>query len=449
MKGKYKIPRRKKRYFRRNPPLTRSHTWTWTLQDHYHYQNDPQAPGPPAPVCAPYIDGVHSYPSLVGIDTVTYGANIPMWRQAIANHVSATTSLTGLKYVANIPIGTARSDGTTWACQHSYTVGPITGQFLFWNTPGGGGDTGADNQAKSKLLGSYLDARNTWRGGNFFAEILETIHMLRHPLKSLYRSTWDFAGKVRQLGKVYVKRRDYAKHLADAWLGYSFGVKPLIEDINDATKAYNKLLDGFGSDAIPIKGAGRRTVVTHNTSTAASPFLYLGDTFDCRVLGRIQYKVRYHGAIIAGPEDGTRALEEFGLSLDDIVPAVWEAIPWSFFIDYFLNVQEILDSMRYGKAGVAWLESNVRNAGTVNVFPPIRRGHTTPTNSDMSCGMAYSLVVRVGRAQLGALPYPDWHFKVPKFPSLKWLNITALAKEISTSKPVTPRTGRKGYHLYN
>lgn len=435
-------PRKSKRYFRRNPPLTRSHTWVWPLQSTYHYQNDPQSPGPPAPVCAAYINGVHTYTSLTGTDSVTYGANIPGWKKAIANHVSATTSLVGLKYYATIPIGVAISDGTTWACQHSYTVGPFTGQNLFFRVPAGTANSVADNFAKSKLLGSYIKATNTWRGGNFFAEIRETIHMLAHPLKSFYHSTWDFAGTVKRLGRVYTKRKEYARHLGNAWLAYAFGVKPLIEDVNDAIKAYNGLLTGFSSDSQPIKGIGRNTVINSDSIIALDPFLYLGDVFESRRLDRVEYKSSYHGAITARPEDGTEALAQFGLSLDDFVPAVWEAIPWSFFIDYFANVGEMLDSMRLGKANVAWLESNVRNAGTVNVMVPYRRAKTVPAVSDVSCGRAWSLVVKVTRSQLNSIPYPDFHFKVPKFPSLKWLNTAALATQVLASKPKRPGIGQ-------
>lgn len=449
MKSRVRKPRKSKRYFRRNPPLTRSTTWTWSLQDEAHYQNNPQSPGPPAPNCGPFTDGVFKYPSLVGVDTVTYGENIPNWKGAIRTHTSATTALSGTKYYAKVPIGVAVSDGTTWACQHSYTVGPLTGQRLYWRVPSALVGTVADQRAKSKLLASYIDAKNTWRGGNFFAEIAETIHMLRHPLKSLYHSTYDFAGKVKRIGKVFVKRRDYAKHLSDAWLAFAFGVKPLIADVNDAAEALNERLFGyFGKDACIIKGYGRSEVVVADTFANISPFQYLGDQFDSRVLERAHGSMRYKGQITSLPLTLSTDFQQFGLSLDDFLPAVWEAIPWSFFIDYFTNTGEMIDSLRLGRSGVSWLMSSIRNAGTVNVFPPVRRAHTTPTKSDMSCGTAFSLVVKVSRAQLGAIPYPDFYFKTPNFPSMKWLNIAALAKQVSTSKPVVGQKG-VGYFLYD
>ena len=437
--------RAKKRYFRRNPPLTRSHTWTWTLTDNSHYQNNPQPLGSTTP-CGGFSDTT-AVSQLVGTDSVTYGENIKNWKTAIYKHVNATTSLVGLKYYAKFTSGIAVSDGTAWRCQHSLNTGPFTAKLLSFLEPGSGIDATANNSAKSRLLGSYISTQNTWRGGNFMAEVRETIHALAHPLKSFYNSTYDFAGKVKRLGRVYVKRRDFAKHLADAWLAYAFGVKPLISDVDDAAKALSKLQSSFGFGSHALKGHAHRTTIFSDAMVNVQPKSYLGDKFDSRVLKKIDYDVRYKGAVVAELEDSSTAIREFGLSLDDIVPAVWEAIPWSFFIDYFTNTGEMLDSMRLSKMRVAWLQQTVRNSGVVQVSPPVRRAHDTPTVSDVSCGAAWSLQVRVNRSPLGSIPYPDWHFKTPDFPSLKWLNIAALARQITASKPVNSGKG-VGYHLY-
>jgi hypothetical protein len=95
--------------------------------------------------------------------------------------------------------------------------------------------------------------------------------------------------------------------------------------------------------------------------------------------------------------------------------------------------------MRLWKARVAWLKSSVRNTGVVQVTPPFDGGGASSTNYTVAGGGAWCMVARINRQPLGSIPFPDWHFKMPNFPSLKWLNIAALAKQVSTSKPA--RTG--------
>jgi hypothetical protein len=55
--------------------------------------------------------------------------------------------------------------------------------------------------------------------------------------------------------------------------------------------------------------------------------------------------------------------------------------------------------------------------------------------TSMSCGASHSLVVRVSRQRLDGFPYIPFRFKFPGFPSLKWLNMAALARQIESSNP--------------
>jgi hypothetical protein len=376
---------------------------------------------------------------VTAVDSVVTGDNIPNWRKVIRAGNNATTSLVGT--ATHIRPGSNFAFSSRPGGYSSRFSGCIVSSNLTMDDPGSGIDSVADNQAKSRLLQSYINTRNTWRGGNFLAEVGETIHMLAHPIESFYRSVWDFAGTVKGLGKIYKKRKtSYSKALSDAWLAWSFGVSPLISDINDATSALNKLSSGFNHDSRPIKGFGRSTVVTtppYNLDVTPGPWWANGQHFAVVEQGKRDYNVKYRGAVKAELENAGFVIDQFGVGVFDVIPAVWEAIPWSFFIDYFSNTGEMLDSLRLCSAQLSWLYRGVRNSAVVQRSSPFES--SPPVNPAFQGGFSgsgsHALIVRTERTPLSSIPYPNWHFKTPNFPSLKWLNIAALARQCYGSRP--------------
>ena len=379
---------------------------------------------------------------------VNFGPNIPGWKQKQANHQSVTTSMTGTVYhfrrVINTGFFTYRwikdqgCDSGTYVGSGSAYVGaqlmPTMAGYL-GTTP----DPDALNQANSKILNSYITATNSWRGGNFAAEFGETVEMLLHPLRSLYKRSWTFVGKLNRLKKVYQRNPvAYSKALADLWLGFSFGVKPLIEDLNDFANTVTKYQSGYNfGDVERIGGHGyQRTLLEEGYIDVSSGAFGIGGNMSYHSVTRDSH-VFYKGAIWQSPSFGHRTLEQFGFDSFDIIPATWEAIPFSFLIDYFLNVQEVLDSMRYWTARVAWLQRTVRNTVTLNIRTPLQNAPTrllyTYVFSDPGF---YVSATSIERGALTSIPYPDFHVKFPKFSSLKWLNVAALARQFAGTKPL-------------
>lgn len=372
------------------------------------------------------------------VSTVVYGDNIGDWRKAIRQGRNACTTLVGvkttLKYSQNMV--TARWTGSK--CWNSVAVGSVAGSQITSDDPGGIADVAAYNQALSRLLSSYISAKNTWRGGNFLAEVGETIEMILHPVKSFYHATWSFAGKVKRLGKIYKKDPvKYGKALANAWLAFVFGVRPLIDDINDATSALHKLATGFRTDIIPIKGKGQTATCTVPTQLGVNPsgFMGVGTQYYSDFFNERVFDVKFRGAIRAAPETSKMALEQFGVGVFDVLPAVWEAIPWSFFIDYFANIGELIDSIRLVDADPAWLYSSVRNRGTNTIGTPYMQQTYDTIITSYSGGGAKMSVVRVERKPLFSIPFPSFQFKFPGLGSTKWLNIAALARQCYGSHP--------------
>ena len=381
-----------------------------------------------------------------------YGANFPDWRRRLLRGQSATTLLVGTNY------GFGRYNGTG-----SYTYrrragfcdsGAFTGSACSANgiTRMGGlgvyaGDTPdpvALDHANSQLLRKYLKATENWRGGNFFAEFGETVEMLTHPLRSVYRRSWTFVGRLQKLKKVY--QRDplsYSKALADLWLSYGFGVKPLLEDLNDFADTVTKYQSAYVADTLKLHARGKNSSIEYHAYENDFFGTHVGaGLWETEVTIKSDKHVIYDGAIRSSPTFGGRTLDQFGVGVFDIVPAVWEAIPFSFLVDYFLNVQEVLDSMRYWQAEVSWLQRTVRNSATLNISRPRQLAATISTYST-TCSDAgfYGLLTRVKRESIASMPYPGFQLKFPAFSRLKWLNVAALARQFVKTKPSSPFLG--------
>jgi hypothetical protein len=146
-------------------------------------------------------------------------------------------------------------------------------------------------------------------------------------------------------------------------------------------------------------------------------------------------QVKYYGMIKATPPGFQNALQGFGLDVYDIVPAVWEAVPWSFFVDYFVNVNEMLDSMRYWSAEVSWLNRAVKNSVT-NIYSSVQGEYLHDGYYQLGgTHSARAGAEYVNRIKLTTLPYPGWQFKCPGLGSVKVVNIAALITGIKKSRP--------------
>jgi len=372
--------------------------------------------------------------SIKAVESVTLGASSRNWRKAIAAGSNAGSTLSGTRFAAVPHHGGYYYKLLDVGSCCSY--GAASGAFGYESFPtvSSVASSTAAAIASEKLLGSYIAGRNSWRGGNFLAEFSETVHMLRHPIESIFGHTTHFVKSVHAIRHLK-SRSSYGHKLGSLWLSFVFGWKPLFDDIHDANVSINKLADPSNHDSYRISGSGS----VQTSAAAAGGALSLGvsnfTVYDRTLVSTWDQK--YYGAIRARPESFATVAETFGISGYDIVPAVWEAVPWSFFVDYFLNVQQVLDSWRFATADLAWLMGGYKNTVTMIAGDSYKRADLDETKvlclPSISGGKSRSIYK--SRAPLISLPYPGFRFKIPGIGSLKWANTAALVAQIAGSRP--------------
>lgn len=383
----------------------------------------------------PYVQEPHPR-TLRVTDSVTYGANLPNWRELLQSGNSATTTLVGVRYSSKaselrqdvVGKGPAKGFGriaTGFSPQHYFPAPPLATV-----------DSVAEQKAASSFLADYLKATQSWKGGATIAEFSETINMLANPIDSLYKRTITFVGSVGRLKRVY--KRDpirYGKLLGQLWLAYAFGIAPLVGDVNDAYAAVKSLSEDLGAvDTKRIIGSGYNKVILN--STLGETVSYADYCFADRTLF-VENGVRYLGAVRCTPPGPAAIAEDFGVGFADILPSVWEGIPWSWLVDYFVNVNEMLESIRLAFADFAWLNRTVRNRA-VQYWTAVRPADSNSYyDVTASGGQGYyqsKVVVRVATT----VPYPSWRFRIPGLPR-QFANVSALVLAIKGSKPKSHR----------
>jgi hypothetical protein len=308
----------------------------------------------------------------------------------------------------------------------------------------------ADYRARQKFLGKSLDARKAWRGGNFLIEFRETIHMLKHPLTGLRDNLSKFSKAVKRLDGL--RSKAYAKALGNLWLEYSFGWSPLFEDIKDINGALNKFRDGTYADSKRLSATG---FVEEQTAMQRGGIAFGGGIAElalCDDFKKFKAVVRYYAALKARPETVPNIADNFGFNAGDFLPAVWEGIPWSFFIDYFLNVQEQLDSCQLAFADYAWIMRGVRNTNShirTACFPNTLGAASAHFVVKCGGGSANSSVIYKRRDPQLGVPTPPWRFRVPGMGSLKWVNTGSLYTQFLASAPTKEPIRVRPRSLYN
>jgi hypothetical protein len=119
----------------------------------------------------------------------------------------------------------------------------------------------------------------------------------------------------------------------------------------------------------------------------------------------------------------------FGLDLSSFVPTVWELIPYSFLVDYFANIDDIISAATLNRSTIRWLaktEVQILQAefSSFNLA-------AFPSNLGSSSGYvimpghAISKRVIVNRAAYTGSLVPTLEFTIPGF-GTKWINMAAL-----------------------
>lgn len=188
-------------------------------------------------------------------------------------------------------------------------------------------------------------AQSTWDVLTFLAELQETHHMVANALNRVFDIAFGCARKARRNA---TRRKSRLKLFADYWLAARYGWMPLIYDINDAAVA---LLDEKRKGDL-IKGKGYRnspdTLSAFHAVNTGTETWYYTDV--------LSYSYQYRSTVYA--EIVNKILATYGFN--PLVTA-WEKVPFSFVVDWFVDVGGWIQSLTPALNGISYLGVGASN----------------------------------------------------------------------------------------
>jgi len=188
--------------------------------------------------------------------------------------------------------------------------------------------------------------------GVTFGELNETLGMLHHPGAAIVKRIGSYLTKVnknlRRNKRAPVKKRNEV--VANTWLEYSFGWAPFLGDMKNIAAAAQKERNGLKSLYVVGKGTAETSV-----NEAGGSLAYPGagsHAFD--ITRKTSTDSWCYGELKPEFGDSGNFPEAFGLYPRDILPTIWELVPWSFAIDYFTGVGDFISSMTFPTTSLSW-----------------------------------------------------------------------------------------------
>jgi hypothetical protein len=283
------------------------------------------------------------------------GFKQPGWRDLIKKHLSATTIASGTKSKIQAPYvsGYARwVDPPTGVPFLVTYTGVPTNEYIGTAQYDYSYDDEIRNSALVAFLKKCKNAQRHFQSGVFIGEIRETLHLIRKPALALRELTSSYVQKVR-IGAHRYNRREQLRLLSNQWLEYSFGAKPLIHDVSDAAKALASLQFDFPTSTVKAFAARE-----YSQQSFVTKIPIAGGRIHYNVDGkRVQLGRRDIKGVVrlSTSGDPNRLRTVIGARLPDFIPTIYELIPYSFLVDYFTNIGEILEAYSFSRADLIWV----------------------------------------------------------------------------------------------
>jgi hypothetical protein len=210
--------------------------------------------------------------------------------------------------------------------------------------------------------------RRQFMGSVAAAELGKTLQMVVRPAKSLRGQIAAASRRVPKLMKALKRsgasRQSKAKALADTYLELTFGWQPLLADTRDGALALARLASrdalerqqfrAYGSQETPLPSTfGNFYQVGYDANSIAvwNREWRTKTKAECIIYGRFQTRLQDSSY---AKSTSLRLAELCGFTLADFLPSAWEAMPWSFLVDYFTNVGDVIEAFSNNIGEIGW-----------------------------------------------------------------------------------------------
>lgn len=300
-----------------------------------------------------------SYPVSGNPNTATYESDVKNgfelldWQSRIAHGLDATTEYsreirtrisTGNFFNSAIQLGV---DGKPY---YEYTMlcpqvpGSEPGvSFSSWETQQI--MTELRSAAVMECLARIRDESIQFAAGTFAGELRDTIRTVLNPARAIRRAI----DRHFEIVKPYrVKRSTNSqkaaratKRVSDLWLQTVFGIQPLIGDVEDGARAVARVLNNLPRKSVVVALKERQIPIPVEMRKSGLSYLEWDRRINRDVTASARLQVCYQPKMVGSSQAN---LEAFGIDWTQVPVDAWNLLPWSFLIDYFTNVGDVLEA---------------------------------------------------------------------------------------------------------
>ncbi len=265
-------------------------------------------------------------------------------------------------------------------------------------------------KATFKTYEAIAKYQSPFNGQVFSGELKEVIELIRHPFAKsakltdavLRQISFDglklrevkrFSGRAERITSRQARRTTQAS--ADIWLEYQFAVKPLLMDIADLFKLAADIAEKRDHETVRGYGKSESAYVTSQTTNNGQYEIFNEQT----IISKVENIIR--AGMTARFLDMTKEINSRNSFLDSIddftnIPVTaWELVPFSFLIDYFVNVGELIQSSVVSQSGISYVSNSLirtytdsrKNLGAGTIYHPYITKVSTPRTRIVSSGI--------------------------------------------------------------
>lgn len=302
------------------------------------------------------------------------GVSNPLWRTQTSRNQQAGTPYTAelVQSLVRKP-GRAAASGTLDIPFHpnpNVYVSSFSGtlsQTAAAHQPLSGKELEVLAAARSKFYRRLAELQQELNGPTAVAELVDTVKFLLNPFGGVVRMTNYYLDQLREKrkglkGPHAYKRQQWEKVVANGYIEYAFGLSPLISDTEAIAKALARMMLEETGKRIRSRSFVEKSTVSHGGND-----ILPGSLIVCNLLTELHttYRVQligHAGGSISGPVGSVERLKGLcGFRPENWIPAAWEVVPWSWLIDYFVNIGDILNAAALSSSKVNWLvETTIR-----------------------------------------------------------------------------------------
>lgn len=248
----------------------------------------------------------------------------------------------------------------------------------------------ADNIAKERYFADYREKQHMAQSMVPLAEFRDfgrTVGTLASETDNVFRI---IAGWTR-----HSSNKHYIERLADLWLTWSFGIKPMMKDAEDIATALARAKYGAHPPSLAVEGKGKNetNVYTHSATTYGiwgglrSMVVHRAD----RTVASVKYHHSFHPDWFAPNTDISGIMDTLGFRISEIPSTAWELLSYSWLIDYFVNVQKVLDALALQVPNPVWGYKNSKGVAKRRYFTDGELTNENKPNIDVLSNMDLTL----------------------------------------------------------